>query len=89
MSYVITSNGYGTGHVVSRAYIGKHKALDFCSPVSIAYDGRIVPSSPLTFESVDRARSYIKGNGVLVSNTWKIVAYNPCLNALEREVFEQ
>lgn len=86
MSYIITSNGYAPGYNIARAYMGDFKARDFIAPLTRVFGGRLVPSQPLTFDTVEKAKEYLSRQR-LVPDTWKITKYNVCMNAIENEVY--
>lgn len=87
MGYIITSDGYAPGYCLARSYIEDFKARDYIAPLSRVFGGRIVPSQPLVFDTVEQAKTYLNFHEGLIPDDWKITKYNACMNAIENEVY--
>lgn len=84
MSYVLSSNGHAPGYNVARRYMGSYMARDYIAPLMRVYGGRLVPTAPLTFDSVEEAENYLQNNKWL-SGAWEIVPFDCCMNCLVKE----
>ena len=81
--YVITTEGYAIGYNVAREYMGNFRARDYIAPVQRVYGDRLVPTNPLCFETIERAKKYMDKN---LYSVGKICEYNPNMNCLVKEV---
>lgn len=85
MSYCITSNGYKPGYIVERNFIDNYRAKDYIAPLYYLF-GKRLPGSNLTFDNIAAATRYIDTSN-LIPNTWYIVEYDSCMNALINNVY--
>lgn len=81
MAYIIiNTNTKGLGSYIER-YYWDYKAKDCLTPIKREYGDRIVARNPLTFETLERATTYIKNN--CTGNGFKVVPYNTCTCQIE------
>ena len=83
MEYIIVTEGLKPNYNVARMLMGKYQARDFLSPLHRAYDGRICPTSPLSFETRAEAQAYLERNMNWILVKCKIVEYDACMNCIE------
>lgn len=79
--YIITDGKY----YIARNYIGDYKAIDYITPLVGVFGGRIQASQAIIFDSPQNAIKYLKRNGDMNQNVWKIQKYNIGMNCLEDE----
>lgn len=85
MEYIIITDRLKPNYNVARMYMGDYMARDFLSPLHRNYDGRISPTSPLTFETRDEAQKYLERNMNWILVKCKIVEYNACMNCISKK----
>lgn len=78
MSYIITNS---RSEYVYRNYLGKFMARDHLLPLRRVYDGRLIATGALAFDTEKQAQDYIDCNGWL-TGTEVVTRYDPCRNCV-------